>query len=119
LISPSTQGVQPLDVVCNTDQIPLPGNQLQAPEEELAESQPSSPDSHLRKEVVRILGTLYIEHGSLWEKGYDESFNGKLRDELLNGEIFYNLKEAKVVVAGVILWISTSEREAESTGTLT
>jgi transposase InsO family protein len=43
--------------------------------------------------------TLYIEPGSPWENGYCESFNGKLRDELLNGEIFYSLKEAKVVIA--------------------
>ena len=42
--------------------------------------------------------TLYIEPGSPWENGYCESFNGKLRDELLNGEIFYSLKEAKVVI---------------------
>jgi transposase InsO family protein len=46
------------------------------------------------------LGTksLYIEPGSPWENGYCESFNGKLRDELLNGEIFYSLREAKVVI---------------------
>ena len=37
-------------------------------------------------------GTLYIEPGSPWENGYCESFNGKLRDECLNGEIFYSLK---------------------------
>lgn len=42
--------------------------------------------------------TLYIEPGSPWENGYIESFNGKLRDELLNGEVFYTLKEAKVVI---------------------
>jgi transposase InsO family protein len=42
--------------------------------------------------------TLYIEPGSPWENGYIESFNGKLRDELLNGEIFYTLKEAKVLI---------------------
>jgi putative transposase len=42
--------------------------------------------------------TLFIEPGSPWENGYNESFNGKLRDELLNGEIFYTLKEAKVLV---------------------
>jgi len=36
--------------------------------------------------------------GSPWENGYNESFNGKLRDELLNGEIFYTLKEAQVVI---------------------
>ena len=42
--------------------------------------------------------TLYIEPGSPWENGYNESFNGKLRDELLNGEIFYTLKEADVLI---------------------
>ena len=41
---------------------------------------------------------LYIEPGSPWENGYCESFNGKLRDELLNGEIFYSLKEAEAVI---------------------
>jgi transposase InsO family protein len=42
--------------------------------------------------------TAYIEPGSPWENGYCESFNGKLRDELLNGEIFYTLKETKTVI---------------------
>ena len=42
--------------------------------------------------------TAYIEPGSPWENGYCESFNGKLRDELLNGEIFYTLREAKIVI---------------------
>ena len=41
--------------------------------------------------------TLYIEPGSPWENGYIESFNGKLRDELLDREIFYTLMEAKVL----------------------
>ena len=41
--------------------------------------------------------TLFIERGSPWENGYIESFNGKLRDELLNGEIFTTLQEAKVL----------------------
>jgi transposase InsO family protein len=43
--------------------------------------------------------TLYIEPGSPWENGYCESFNGKLRDECLNGEIFYSLKEASIIIA--------------------
>ena len=43
------------------------------------------------------VGTLFIEPGSPWENGYVESFNGKLRDELLNGEIFTTLQEAKVL----------------------
>jgi len=42
--------------------------------------------------------TLFIEPGSPWENGYNESFNGKLRDELLNMEIFYTLKEAEILV---------------------
>ena len=40
----------------------------------------------------------YIEPGSPWENGYCESFNSKLRDELLKGEIFYTLQEAKVII---------------------
>ena len=42
--------------------------------------------------------TLYIEPGSPWENGYCESFNSKLRDELLNGEILYSLREAQVLI---------------------
>ena len=42
--------------------------------------------------------TLYIEPGSPWENGYIESFNGKLRDELLNGEIFDTVTEARVII---------------------
>ncbi len=42
--------------------------------------------------------TLYITPGSPWENGYCESFNGSLRDELLNGEIFYSLAEAQILI---------------------
>ena len=42
--------------------------------------------------------TLFIEPGSPWENGYIESFNGKLRDELLNREVFNTLTEAKVLI---------------------
>ena len=42
--------------------------------------------------------TAYIEAGSPWENGYCESFNSKLLDELLNGEIFYSLDEAKIII---------------------
>ena len=42
--------------------------------------------------------TLYIAPGSPWENGYNESFNGKLGDELFDGEIFYSLKEAQVLI---------------------
>ena len=40
----------------------------------------------------------YIEPGSPWENGFIESFNARLRDELLNGEIFYSLAEARTVI---------------------
>jgi transposase InsO family protein len=49
----------------------------------------------LTKQKVK---TLYIEPGSPWENGYIESFNGKLRNELLNGEIFDTLQEAKILI---------------------
>ena len=53
----------------------------------------------VREWLQRVnVGTLFIERGSPWENGYIESFNGKLRDELLNGEIFYTLREAKVLI---------------------
>jgi putative transposase len=41
---------------------------------------------------------IYIAPGSPWENGYNESFNSKLRDELLNGEIFTTLREAQVLI---------------------
>ena len=43
-------------------------------------------------------GRVIFDPGSPWENGYNESFNGKLRDELLNGEIFYTLKEAQILI---------------------
>ena len=53
----------------------------------------------VRKWLDRVgVTTLFIEPGSPWENGYIESFNGKLRDELLNGEILDTLVEAKVLV---------------------
>ncbi|MFW8637509.1 integrase core domain-containing protein, partial [Cribrihabitans pelagius] len=42
--------------------------------------------------------TAYIEPGSPRENGYCESFNGRMRDELLNGEIFYSLREAQIII---------------------
>ena len=53
----------------------------------------------VRKWLERVdVKTLYIEPGSPWENGYVESFNGTLRDQLLNGEIFDTLLEAKVLI---------------------
>ncbi len=48
--------------------------------------------AHLR------VGPLFSEKGNPWENGYIESFNGKLRGELLDGEIFYTRKEAQVLI---------------------
>ena len=44
------------------------------------------------------ISPLFITPGSPWENGYIESFNGRLRDEFLNGEIFYTLREAQVLI---------------------
>ncbi len=53
----------------------------------------------MRKWLERLgVKTLFIEPGSPWENGYVESFNGKLRDELLNREIFTTLTEAKILI---------------------
>ena len=53
----------------------------------------------VRRWLKRVeVRTLFIEPGSPWENGYVESFNGKLRDELLAREVFYTLKEAKVLI---------------------
>ena len=53
----------------------------------------------IRNWLKRIgVKTLYIEPGSPWENGYIESFNGKLRDELLDREVFYTLKEAQILI---------------------
>jgi transposase InsO family protein len=56
--------------------------------------------AHVVREWLEKVGvkTLFIEPGSPWENGYVESFNGKLRDELLDREIFYSLREAKVLI---------------------
>ena len=53
----------------------------------------------VRKFLSRLsVRPLFIEPDSPWENGYIESFNGKMRDELLDREIFYSLKEAQVII---------------------
>ena len=55
--------------------------------------------SAVRNWIVAVgAETAFIEPGSPWENGYCESFNARFRDELLNGEIFHTLAEAKVVI---------------------
>ena len=52
------------------------------------------------REWIKAVGakTAYIEPRSPWENGYSESFNGRMRDELLNGEIFYSLREVQIII---------------------
>ena len=54
------------------------------------------------REWVALVGakTAHIMPGSPWENGYCESFNSKLRNELLDGETFYPIKEAKIIIEG-------------------
>ena len=68
-------------------------------------------EAALRQDIIRLASqygrqwlsvigvkTAYITPGSPWENGFNERFNGSLRDELLNGEIFYTLTEAKALI---------------------
>jgi transposase InsO family protein len=69
------------------------------PEHIRSDNGPEFTAKAVRKWLERIgVRTAFIEPGSPWENGYNESFNSKLRDELLNREIFYNIKEAKVII---------------------
>ena len=70
------------------------------PPEHIRSDQGSEFIANVVKDWLGRIGvrTLYIEKASPWENGYNESFNGKLRDELLNGEVFYSLAEANVLI---------------------
>ena len=69
------------------------------PEHIRSDNGPEFTASAIRKWLNRLgVKTLFIEPGSPWENGYIESFNGKLRDELLNREIFTTLIEAKILI---------------------
>ena len=69
------------------------------PEHIRSDNGPEFTAKAIRKWLGRVgVKTLYIEPGSPWENGYVESFNGKLRDELLNGEIFTTLTEARILI---------------------
>lgn len=70
-----------------------------APDHIRSDNGPEFIANALRKWLERLkVKTLYIEPGSPWENGYIESFNSRLRDELLNLEIFNTLKEAQVLI---------------------
>jgi putative transposase len=69
------------------------------PEHIRSDNGPEFVAKELRQWLAQVgCSTLYIEPRSPWENGYCESFNGRLRDECLNGEIFYSLKEAQIVI---------------------
>ena len=69
------------------------------PEHIRSDNGPEFTARKVRKWLARLgVKTLFIEPGSPWENGYIESFNGKLRDELLNREIFTTLEEAKILI---------------------
>jgi len=69
------------------------------PENIRSDNGPEMTSKIVRKWLATVgAKTLYIEPGSPWENGYCESFNSKIRDELLNGEIFYSLKEAQILI---------------------
>ena len=69
------------------------------PEHIRSDNGPEFTAARVREWLPRLgVKTLFIEKGSPWENGYVESFNGKMRDELLNREIFYTLKEAKGLI---------------------
>lgn len=69
------------------------------PEHIRSDNGPEFTAKAMRKWLSRLgVKTLFIERGSPWENGYIESFNGKLRDELLNREVFTTLEEARVLI---------------------
>ena len=70
-----------------------------APEHLRSDNGPEFASRVVREWLNRVgVRTLFIAPGSPWETGYNESFNGKLKDELINREIFYSLREAEVLV---------------------
>ena len=69
------------------------------PEHIRSDNGPEFTSKVVREWLTRLgVKALFIEPGSPWENGYIESFNGKLRDELLNSEIFTTLTEAKILI---------------------
>jgi putative transposase len=86
------------------------------PEHIRSDNGPEFVAKQLRKWLAKTgAKTLYIEPGSPWENGYCESFNPKMRDEFLNGEIFYSLKEARVLTERWHTYFNT-ERPHSSLG---
>ena len=71
------------------------------PEHIRSDNGPEFTAKAVRKWLNRLgVKTLFIERGSPWENGYIESFNGKMRDELLDREVFTTLREAQLLIEG-------------------
>jgi len=86
------------------------------PEHIRSDNGPEMVAGKLRSWLGRLgTNTIYITPGSPWENGYCESFNGKLRDEFLNGELFYTLREAQVLTEQWRVFYNT-ERPHSSLG---
>jgi len=84
------------DVLCRLAELFI---SRELPEYIRSDNGPEFTALRVREWLERVeVRTLYIEPGSPWENGYIESFNGKLRDELLNLEVFDTLYEAKVLI---------------------
>src|SRR6516225_6910406 len=97
---------------------PAPGgldNQRQAGRAYLATRGAEGPASAAQaRQALADQRIFYIERGSPWENGYIESFNARLRDELLNGEIFYTLREAQIVIESWRRHYNTISRTPQS-----
>lgn len=86
------------------------------PEHIRSDNGPEFIAGHLRKWLAGLaVKPMYITPGSPWENGYCESFNGTLRDELLNGEFFYGIKELRAIVGQWVRHYNT-ERPHSSLG---
>jgi len=87
------KGVDVIDVL--SDLLVLRG----APQHVRSDNGPEFVAAAVQEWIAAVgVKTAYIERGSPWENGFVESFNARLRDELLNGEIFYSLAEARTVI---------------------
>jgi hypothetical protein len=94
--APLARGVDSEDVLCRLATLFV---ERGVPEHLRSDNGPEFTAKVVRESLSKVgVNTIFIEPGSPWENGYVESFDGKLRDELLNGETFYTLREAPVVI---------------------
>ena len=99
-LKPSGTGLRPLVPAprSSSQGAPLSGHRCAMPCR-VVDNGPEFAAHAVRAWITKVgAKTLFIEPGSPWENGYNESFNGKLRDELLNVELFNDLREAKVLI---------------------